>query len=461
MKHIDRYLKLHMSCLVSALIFLTSLGYSQKKQLVKTEQPNVILILADDMAFGDLSFVNDGQTRTPNLDQLVLEGVWFSQAYSASPVCAPARAALLTGLYPHQTNCVTLGMRRFPELTRMDKDLLTLADAFNNNGYATGMIGKWHVGEGDGYHPLDRGFQEFEGFVGYMVNTYFSYELDINRSVQKFDDLYLTHNLSERAIEFVRRHKDEPFFLHLAHYAPHRPLGAPQEFVDYYLKKGYDENNATIYAMIEVMDRGIGQLIAELDALGIREKTLVIFTSDNGPDPIPGKRQNQGLRGTKYMVYEGGIHVPFIVNWKGGLKPDQKSEVIHFTDVFPTLADIADLKLPEDQDFDGGSITGILMGSPTNKQPGNRFWQWNRGVPVYSHNAAMRQGKWKLVRPFTTRNVPDRPSAKKPVLYDLENDPYEEKDVSEQNERIYQSMNVMLEEWCREVEFIRLQNKND
>ncbi|MCK4748966.1 MAG: sulfatase-like hydrolase/transferase, partial [Bacteroidales bacterium] len=241
-------------------------------------RPNVILILADDMAYGDLSAINGGITQTSNLDRLARESVWFSQGYSAAPVCAPARAALLTGLYPHQTGCVTLGMQRFPELARMDKDLITLADVFGYNGYVTGLIGKWHCGEGEGYHPMDRGFQEFEGFLGYMVQSYFSYELDINRRIQKFENQYLTNDLSKRAVEFVRRHKNEPFFLHLAHYAPHRPLDAPPEIVDNYLERGFEENTAIIYAMIQVMDHGIGELITELDRLGIRENTLIIFT---------------------------------------------------------------------------------------------------------------------------------------------------------------------------------------
>lgn len=455
------YYKLYYT---SVLVLLITYGCSreiQEKNAPPDQQPNVILILADDLAIGDLSHINGGKTRTPNLDQLLQEGVWFSRAYSASPVCAPARAALLTGHYPHQTGCITLGLRRFPELTRIDKDMMTLADAFSENGYATGLVGKWHCGEGEGYHPMDRGFDEFEGFVGYMVDTggYFSYKLDIQKEIQAFKNNYLTRNLSERAINFVRRHKEEPFFLHLAHYAPHRPLSAPQEIIDYYLDKGHNKNNATIYAMIEVMDEGIGQLMAELDTLGIRENTLVIFASDNGPDPVTGERANQGLRGTKYTVYEGGIHVPFIVSWSGKFKPAQREEVIQFTDVFPTLVDICDLQLKNPIDFVGGSMAPLLRGEEENNLPEARYWQWNRGVPAYSHNAAMIEGNWKLVRPYVTRNIPEKASEMRSVLYNLEEDPFEEVDVSEENQWIYGSMNVRLEEWSRKVEFDRLKNK--
>ena len=459
MNNTYQYIKQFLSYFILTFILLTNQGCSQRQD--KIGHPNVILILADDMGLGDLSCFNGGLTRTPNIDKLVKEGIWFNQAYSAAPVCAPARAALLTGLYPHRTNCITLGMKRFPELTKINKGLPTIADVFRDNGYTTGLIGKWHCGNEKGYLPMDRGFQEFEGFLGYMVKSYFSYELLIQDKIYKYDNQYLTDNLSERAVKFVRRHKDKPFFLHLAHYAPHRPLGAPQELVDYYLEKGFNENIATIYAMIEIMDQGIGKLMNELDSLGIREKTLVILSSDNGPDPITGPRFNQGLRGAKYSIYEGGIHVPFIVNWKGKLKPSQKKEVIHFTDVFPTLVDICNLNIPPSVDFDGGSMASLFMEKAKNILPEKRFWQWNRGVPFYSHNAAMRQGKWKLVRPFVTINIPDGLSNQRPVLYNLENDPFEEHDVSKQNHLLYESMEVMLEQWCREMEFSRLNNEQN
>ena len=449
------------SIIISFFLLLSSCGCDKTNSDADKDRPNVILILADDMAYGDLSRINGGLSRTPNLDQLAKESVWFSQGYSAAPVCAPARAALLTGKYPHQTGCVTLGMKRFPELTKMDQEMTTLADVFQLNGYSTGMIGKWHCGEGQGYHPMDRGFQEFEGFLGYMVNSYFTYELDMNRTYQPFTDRYLTHHLSERAVEFVRRHKNHPFFLHLAHYAPHRPLDAPPEIVQSFLEKGFEINTAIIYAMIQVMDQGIGELIAELEDLGIREKTLIIFSSDNGPDPIPGERNNRGLRGTKYTVYEGGIHVPFFVNWKGRLEPAKRDQLVHFTDVFPTLVELCDLELAEPIEFEGGSIAGLLQDTVESQLPGERFWQWSRGVPDYSHNAAMRQGRWKLVRPFVTRGVPEGPSDHEPVLFDLENDPSEQVDVSRQNRRIYENMKVMLESWCRDVEYDRLKNKND
>ena len=192
--------------------------------------PNVILILADDMALGDLSCFNGGRSRTPNLDRLVGDSIWFNQGYSASPVCAPARAALLTGRYSHRTGVVSLNMETEPELTRLRTDETTLADLFAARGYITGLVGKWHLGLGSESHPKQRGFHEFAGFVGaHQVPSYSNYELEIGGVAKKFDGPYLSDELSRHAIDFVRRHRDRPFFLHLAHYAPHRPLGAPRE----------------------------------------------------------------------------------------------------------------------------------------------------------------------------------------------------------------------------------------
>jgi arylsulfatase A-like enzyme len=452
------YKKLLLS--LSTLLIFGHDCFCENRTEPNKEKPNVILILADDMALGDLSYVNGGVTRTPNLDKLASESVWFNQGYSAAPVCAPARASLLTGLSPHQTGCVTLNMQRFPELTRINKNLPTIADVFSDNEYITGLIGKWHCGEGDGYHPMDRGFKEFEGFLGYMVNSYFDYELDINREIYDFNEKYLTDDLSERAIKFIRRHKNEPFFLHLAHYAPHRPLDAPKESIDFYLNKGFDKNTSIIYAMIEIMDKGIGELIEELNRLEIREKTLIIFSSDNGPDPLPGARNNQGLRGTKYTIYEGGIHVPFFINWKDSFMPKENNEIVHFTDIFPTLVDICELELSRPINFVGGSLSEILYSGNDVNLPEHRFWQWNRGTPDYSHNAAVRQGKWKLVRPYQTRNIPEGPSMENSLLFNLENDPHEENNVSKQNQEIFQNLNVLLEEWSKSVEFLRLKNKD-
>ncbi|WP_413433357.1 arylsulfatase [Crateriforma spongiae] len=416
---------------------------------VSTQRPNVILILADDFALGDLASNNGGASRTPNLDRLAAESVRFSNAYSGSCVCAPARAAMLTGRYPHRTGVVTLNQENYPKLSRLRLDETTLADVLRANGYATGLIGKWHCGIEPDYHPMKRGFDEFAGFIG--PNSYFGFRLDVNEAVSHGNKGYLTEELTERAIHFVQRHHGDPFFLHLAHYAPHRPLEAPQELIDFYVDKGLEQSTATIYAMIEVMDQGIGKLLSELDRLDLSRRTLVIFASDNGPDPVTGTRFNLQHRGMKYEVYEGGIRVPLFFRWAGQWPSGERDQVVQFIDLFPTILDVCGVSHPPKLPIDGASLKGVLSGA---SDPLSRplFWQWNRASPNYTHNAAMRMGNWKLVKPFVNRKSNPKDSDLKPLLFDLSAEEPEQRDVSEQHPERYAEMLKELNAWSRDVE---------
>ncbi|WP_206028735.1 sulfatase-like hydrolase/transferase [Thalassoroseus pseudoceratinae] len=414
----------------------------------------MIVILADDMALGDFSFRNGGISQTPNLDRMARESVWFKQAYSASCVCAPARAAMLTGRYPHRTGVVTLNMNRYPKLTRLKHEEITLAEMLKPQGYTTGLIGKWHCGTGEEFGPLHHGFDEFEGFSGSQDLSYFRYSLTVNRQIAEVTDTYLTDDLSQRAIEFVRRHRDEPFFLHLAHYAPHRPLEAPAERVAFYQQRGLDKSTATIYAMIEIMDRGIGQLLEELDRLKLSEQTIVIFASDNGPDPITGTRFNGVLRGTKYEIYEGGIHVPLIVQWKGHFRPRKIDNVVHFVDLVPTVLELCNIEAESPSNLDGDSFAPLLVGQ--HRESPVRYWQWNRGRPNYTHNAAVRDGDWKFVLPFVTRKTNPMDSDRPPALYHLANDPAETNDLAQKHPERIARMKELLKQWSRSVETDRL-----
>lgn len=418
------------------------------------QPPNVIVILADDMAIGDIASFNKGITRTPTLDRLIAEGLWFDRAYSGSPVCAPSRAALLTGRYPHRTGVVSLTLNTEPLLTRLKSDETTIADVFAANGYHTGLVGKWHTGLGEGYGPVARGFQEVAVFHGSDNGGYNRYVLhtdDVMAEKPKPQDRYLTDELNQRAIAFVRHHASEPFFLHLAHYAPHRPLEAPEEAIEPYLKAGFERDVATIYAMIEIMDRGLGELMSALETLGLRERTLVVFASDNGPDMLVPKRFNLDLRGSKYTTYEGGIHVPFIMHWPGTIQPGTRSGIVHFTDVLPTLMDVCGLKHQPALPLDGRSFAALLKDGGSISTP-PRFWQWNRHEPNYTHNAAMLDGPWKLVKPFVTKNMIKGDSDAPHQLYNLDNDPAEAADLATQYPDRLKTMREALDAWSREVE---------
>ena len=420
-----------------------------------SDRPNVILILADDLAIGDLSCFNDDLSRTPRLDRLVAGSAYFNRAYAGSPVCAPSRAAMLTGRYPHRTGSVTLNQIKYPKLTRLRLDEVTIADRFQRAGYVTGLVGKWHSGPGAAYHPLKRGFDEYVGFNDSTdIQTYYQYRLDVQGEYRDFDGPYLTDEFTRHAVEFIRRHREKPFFLHLAHYAPHRPLSAPEDLIASYVKRGLPEQTATVYAMIEVMDRGIGAVLDELDRLGLERRTLVLFASDNGPDPLVGERFNGDNRGTKYMVNEGGIHVPLMLRWPGVIAPTRRDEIVHFTDLAPTLMQICGLKAgAEEKPLDGHSFAGLLSDRwPEEASPALRFWQWNRKTPRYSHNAAVREGDWKLIRPFITRNIPKGPSDMAPRLYNLARDPGETRDLAAEQPALRDRLLRELKAWSREVE---------
>ena len=330
-------------------------------------KPNIVLIIADDMGYGDFGIFNDQISCTPQLDALVAQGVTLTQHYSAAPVCAPARAALMTGRYPHRTGSIdTLEARG---LDRLRLDERTLADVLVGAGYATALIGKWHNGALDPrYHPTARGYQEFVGFQGGW-NPYYRYRLDRNGTIEYGDkNQYLTDVFSEAAVDFIQRNQRGPFFLQLAYNAPHFPLEAPDAIAQKYAEMGFSVGVSLLYAMIEVMDAGIGRIAAKLEELGIAGNTLLMFTSDNGPalgdwNGFSQQRFNCNFNGGKGNTYEGGIRVPMILRWPDGLPGGARSDAMaHFSDWFPTLLSLAGVDIPADRPLDGVDITTALRG---------------------------------------------------------------------------------------------------
>ena len=451
-----------------------------------SRRPNVLLVVADDMGYGDFGVFNEGRCLSPHIDRLAGEGVCLTQHYSGSPVCAPARAALLTGRYPHRTGAIdTLHGRGLDRIALAET---TIADAFRAAGYRTGLVGKWHNGALDPrYHPNARGFEEFAGFSGGW-SDYYEYSLDRNGAVRHGDSRYLTDVFTDDAMAFVRRHRSEPFFLLVAYNAPHFPMQAPEEIVQRYVDRGETLGAALVYAMIEAMDAGIGRLDETLHDLGLAENTVLLFTSDNGPylGEVAGvslDRFNYGLRGAKHYVFEGGIRVPAIVRWpervEGGRFVDK---LVHFTDWLPTLACAAGVELPEATLLDGRDVLETVQGRFEAIEP-VRFWQWNRYTPRAEGNAAMRDGDWKLVRPeiaetmrvseadrsidrALNRNDPDRITRVDssplpeleigdppvPMLFDLASDPFEQCDIAADHPERVARMNAALEGWFEAVE---------
>ncbi|MBN1348179.1 sulfatase-like hydrolase/transferase [candidate division KSB1 bacterium] len=455
-------------------------------------RPNIVFILADDMGYGDFSAFNNGLSETPTLDALMQESLCLTQQYTASPVCNPSRAALLTGRYPHRTG--SIDTLEWWGLERLALSEVTLADVLKTAGYTTGLVGKWHLGAFDKrYHPTRRGFDEAVCFRGGM-HDYYHWRLEFNDSVQRSDRRYLTDVFTEEAVQFIERHQKEPFFLHVTFNAPHTPLQAPQEEIRPFEESGkFNKGVSTIYAMIHRMDRGIGRILETLKKCGLEDNTIVLFTSDNGP-AFGGEgdacttRFNCNYNGAKGTVYEGGVRVPMLLRWRAGLDaPREVPEMVHFCDWFPTLLSAVEVDIPRDLKLDGVNVFPVLKGE-SRKVETRRFWQWNRYTPLVTCNAAMRDGEWKLVRPaireamqlpdgynceismynpehfivngifkppYPPRDVPPPPS---PELYNIEEDPLERNNLAEKYPSRAQKMLHELETWFEEVDAERRRN---
>src|SRR3954454_10217044 len=438
------------------------------------------------MGYGDFSCFNGGVSSTPVLDDLVSNSTCLTQHYSASPVCAPARASLLTGRYPHRTGAIdTLEGRGLDRIALSER---TLADLLSAAGYATGLVGKWHNGAlDDRYHPSRRGFDEFVGFRGGW-SDYWHWNLDRGDSRVSADGRYLTDVMTEEAIAFIRRHRAEPWFLHLAYSAPHFPLQVPEADAEPFLgRDGITTAVANLYGMLRVMDRGIGGVLEELDDLGLADNTFVLFSSDNGPQfggdgDACTTRFNCGFRGSKLLVYDGGIRLPAVVRWPDGMAGAASVDpLVHFTDWLPTLLSIAGASAPADLALDGVDILPVLQGADSEVPP-VRFWQWNRYEPVATCNAAMRDGRWKLVRPampeamevapadlardvelkyrpdavttIDTSPFPERElgAPPPPQLFDVLADPMEEHDLAAREPARVATMEAALGAWFEDVE---------
>lgn len=443
-------------------------------------KPNIVFIIADDMGYGDLGAINFGVSETPNLDALMREGTFLSQCYAGSAVCAPSRASVMTGRYPTRSGvCET---RPTTGLVNMALRERTVAEMLANAGYATGMFGKWHLGRGEGYAPYDRGFQEAEEM---RKADHWDWQLDCNGKIKTADGRYLADVLTDDAIDFVQRHQEEPFFLYLAHFAPHAPHQAPEEDIQVFRNKGLSENLSKLYGMIRRMDTGIGRLLEELKRLGLEDDTLVIFTSDNGPifgtswtDRTSITRYNCGFNGHKDLVYEGGVRVPTILRWPNGLPAEQTlHHMMHFNDWLPTLLDVAGAAHADGQPLDGQSILPMLRGDTNQMQPRSFCWHFNRYWPTANQNAAIRDDHWKLVRPSfngvkgavqgvlqehggvaqRTPNsvraepyIPDVPPST-PQLFDLNVDPQELNDLSAKHPDRTQRMAAQLDHWFENI----------
>lgn len=408
-------------------------------------KPNVIFILADDMGFGDLGFFGNPDVKTPVLDEMAKDSICMTQHYTAAPVCAPARAALLTGKYPYRT-----GQDMSRIWRGISPKMKTIANYFDEAGYATGLVGKWHLnGKPDKWvtpenMPWSMGFNEC--VMCPPFSDYWNWTLEYNGTQKKSDGRYLTDVFTDEAISFIDRHSQENFFLYLSFNAPHFPLQAREEDLSLFSdNKSLTNGAAVTYAMIHRMDYGIGRVIDTLKKKGLYDNTIIVFTSDNGPflgtwDGMDQNRFNGFMKGAKGFILDGGIRVPAMIRWPEGLPAHKHScsELIHMTDWLPTLLGAAGIDYDKD-DIDGVNMLPVLRGQ-SNLTPKKRFWSWNHNRPSINANSAMRDGCWKLYRPFITELSgyttkpfdPDEviPAPLPPQLFRLDVDPYEQNDLA-------------------------------
>ncbi len=432
-------------------VLLSSPGRIAKKG------PNIIFILADDLGWAELGCYGNGFNETPNLDKLARQGMRFTDAYAAAPVCSPFRAALMTGQYPARIG-ITDYLR--PNDSRhLSTDYVTIAEMLRQAGYATGIIGKWHL---TGY--ANHGAKEFgpglHGFDEVIVSenrgigggSYF-YPYHFNREIEHrlSEKEYLIDRCNLEAVEFIERHKDGPFFLYLSHYAVHTKLVGRDDLVAGYENKpgagrgnNAKRNNPHLAAQLESIDEGVGMIMNKLDELGLAENTLLIFTSDNGGEDRV--TSNAPLRAGKSTLYEGGIRTPLIFRWPGVINPGGICRTPMSTvDFYPTLLDLAGLRAGKSQILDGLSLVPVLKAEKNHLKRETLYWHYPLEKPHFLGGrsaGAIRLGNWKLIEFFDNATV---------ELYDLAEDISEEHNLSPQMPEKTADLRNRLAKWRSEV----------
>ena len=393
----------------------------------KESKPNVLLIVADDQAYGDLSFRGNDKAFTPQLDELKRKGFSANRFY-VSPVCAPTRASLLTGRY-HQRTGVE-GVTRGRENMSLDEE--TMAEVLKKAGYRNGLFGKWHNGAHFPYHPLGRGFDEFLGFTSGHWSNYFDTTIEQNGKALRTDG-YLPDVLTEASMEFIEEatESEEPFFCFLSFPTPHTPLQVPDAYFDKYLSKGLDTFNATIYAMGENLDWNVGRLVQKLEQLGIQNNTLVIYVSDNGP---VNHRFNLGLKGKKGQVDEGGVRVPFFMHWPGMIPKGLESDLpLAHIDLLPTLNALLKLEHKAKNPWDGLSFARLF----NSDDPGKDKTLENS---VRQRSLYELWGGRKRVLRGDVLMVEEE-------LFDLDKDPGQKRSIRSEQEDVYQELKASFAQW--------------
>jgi len=450
-------------------------GAQQHTGLPGGKKPNIVLVLVDDLGWRDVGCyvpANGGFYETPNIDKLAAAGVRFTDGYAACAVCSPTRAAVMTGRYPARLGVTDWIRSRFqggkipaykknpteyvggknkkllcpPNALWMELEEITIAEALESAGYTSCHIGKWHLGADDWY-PDRQGFDFNIGGCDYgQPPTYFDPYFrkgqgQIPTLKPRRRGEYLTDREADEAVNFIREHKDKPFFLYMAHYAVHTPIQAKKKLTEKYRDKPrYGQKNPAYAAMIESVDDAVGAICSTLNELNLTGNTVFIFTSDNGG--LSGVTNNAPLRAGKGHPYEGGIRVPAIIRWPGVIKPGTVSnEPVTSVDYFPTICEVADVPIPQDRAIDGVSLVKHLKTNGTSKLSRDEiFWHfphYRGGIVPYS---IIRAGEWKLIKRYEGRTF---------ELFNLKADLSEKNDLSETMPEKVRELDNRLDKWLR------------
>ncbi|MCC6494252.1 MAG: sulfatase [Pirellulales bacterium] len=423
------------------------------------EQPNFIVILADDLGYADLGCFGAVDMDTPHLDRMAQEGMRLTDFHMAAPTCTASRAALLTGCYPvrigmgdaiapRADGTVSPSRVLWPNSPYgLNPSEVTIAEVLKDAGYATGLVGKWHVGDRPEFNPTRQGFGEFFGVLFSNDMKPYAYYRGMEQLGEPVDRDHQTQRYTQEAVDFIRRRKDQPFFLYLAHTMPHIPLAASDEF------RGKSKRGLYGDAVSEV-DWSTGQILETLRQLKLDRRTLVIFSSDNGGWLARGENGglNTPFRAGKGGTYEGGMCVPTIA-WQPGVVPEGAvcDELASAMDLLPTLAAMAGGKTPADRTIDGHDVGALLRGEPGAKSPWEKLYYYF-GNELH----AVRSGKWKLraANKLVNENIYNRQWRETEIgniaipaaLYDLSRDPGEQKSVLDQHPKIAKRLSGYLDE---------------
>ncbi len=413
------------------------------------DRPNIILIMTDDQGWAQLGSHGDPVLQTPRLDAMAAESVEMTRFY-VSPVCAPTRAALMTGRYNYRTGVVDTYLGR----AMMAPDELTIAEMLGASGYRTGIFGKWHLGDNYPQRTVDQGFQASVVHKGGGIgqpsdppgSDYFDPILFRDGEQESFEG-YCTDVYFDEAIRWIGEGSGEPFFAYIPTNAPHSPYFVPDSYREPYAAQGLSDKDARIYGMITNIDDNVGRLLDHLEAQGLSGNTIFIFMTDNGPTT---RLYHAGLRAQKASVYEGGIRVPFLVRWPDRLEPRKIEALGAHIDVTPTLLAAAGLPTPSGPELDGINLLPLWDGEASQLPDRTYFVQAHRGNEPERYRAfAAVEQQFKLVQPVSFRQSPTQDAALE--LYDLIADPGEENDLAAEMPEVVERLKAGYDDWFDDV----------